>query len=367
MCRVLLDYLNHSEKSRFRGLDLDLKIQGSILEGTRVGCADELDLALSFGGISTSDVFICPTKATQCKVRMGKGSNPISYMELFKLLLEDTSLAFESCSKDFPGSIGIGVPNSVFKPCDKCLTQEGEDKPPEFCTTHCTHCLPPVTMTKMGLCLLATHNGVLISIDIIPGLANPENDPLKLHDMVTRTLLQDNPPNWLAYLKKYLKTDRILPEALAYADQKQLLKPVSMKVLHFGPGGKEQDNFILRAGQILDMEELENPKLKKVYCTLKVLKVALGVSIQSYLMKKVLLLQDFLSYVKGAFDEFQILQLAMSHPHLRGHFFDRVYKTEAGDQFIIDRDAWKSHLKVVLSDKEDWLSHFRSAIPIKLL
>ena len=125
------------------------------------------------------------------------------------------------------------------------------------------------------------------------------------------------------------------------------------------------------------MEELEDPKLKKVYCMIKVLKVALPVKIESYVVKKLLLLPDFLAYAKSAVDEFQILFWALTHPYLRRHFLGedetarKIYGSSASqgeERFCIDEAAWRDHLERNEHQLrvKDGLSYTRDEIPIKL-
>ena len=257
MCRALLDHLDNSEGSRFRGLKPTLKIQGSILEGTRVGQADELDLSLTLEALTPKDVFLT-SSATLVKVNLDSDQDPVAYGDLLKFILEDLAEGFERISLALPRTIELGVPNANFTPCPKCLAVGTQEDLP--CFTHCQDCLPPVTMTRMGPCLLFKRDGILISIDIIPGLPHQVTNPLEIHHMVTKTLVQETPENWLPHLRKYLSKDRILPEALISPFTAHQ-KPLSCKVLHFDHS-PEGDNFILRAGQVLDMEQLENP-LKK--------------------------------------------------------------------------------------------------------
>ena len=90
-----------------------------------------------------------------------------------------------------------------------------------------------------------------------------------------------------------------------------------MKLLHTD---SDKNLFIHRPGQILAMENLQEPKLKKAYCYLKALKNIMNVSISSYSLKKVLLLRDFTLAAGTAEDQYYLFAMAIGHPHLRPYF-----------------------------------------------
>ena len=110
-----------------------------------------------------------------------------------------------------------------------------------------------------------------------------------MFDLVTKNLVDGTLPNWLPYLQKFVKSDTLLPEVLG-SPTRPKDGYTAMKLLHTD---SDKDLFILRPGQTLAMENLQEPKLKKTYCYLKALKNIMKVSISSYSLKKVLLLRDF--------------------------------------------------------------------------
>ena len=145
-------------------------------------------------------------------------------------------------------------------------------------------------MTRAGPCIvleyLESDLWTLISIDIIPLFPCPESNPVVLYNLVTRTLIREEPQGWRKYLKRFLKTNRILPESIALI--KDTAKPyICMKILNFESG---QPNFILRPGQILEIDELQDERLKRVYIWMKALKDHFTAEVKSYFLKKVLLL-----------------------------------------------------------------------------
>ena len=134
--------------------------------------------------------------------------------------------------------------------------------------------------------------------------------------LVTSHLVKGNLPNWLPYLRKFVKSDTLLPEVLGNPN---LPKDgyTAMKLLQ---ADSDNDLFILRPGQTLAMHNLQEPKLKKTYCYLKALKSLMGVDLSSYQLKKVLLLEEFSQLAGTAADATHLLYLALTHHHLHSTF-----------------------------------------------
>ena len=86
------------------------------------------------------------------------------------------------------------------------------------------------------------------------------------------------PPGWYKYLKCFLNTDQIFPESQAFGKEASKSQ-VCLKVLNFEA---HKANFILRPGQILDINELEDERLKTVYCHMKALKAHFEADVKSY-------------------------------------------------------------------------------------
>ena len=148
-------------------------------------------------------------------------------------------------------------------------------------------------------------------------------------------------------MKRFLKTDRILPESIALVGDTR--KPyICMKIINFEA---DQSNFILRPGQILDIAELKNEMLKTVYILMKALKDHYKADVKSYFLKKVLLLPDHLAMAKSEAstnqqgqtesgelhkEELQLLFRCLSHPTLKVVF-----------EKHIDYVKWKNYFEGV--------------------
>ena len=137
-----------------------------------------------------------------------------------------------------------------------------------------------------------------------------------MFDLVTKNLVAGTLPNWLPYLQKFVKYDTLLPEVLG---SPTLPKHgfTALKLLH---AESDEDLFILRPGQTLAMQNLQEPKMKEAYCYLKALKNIMGLDISSYGLKKVLLLEDFSHLAEAAKNASHLLYLALTHPHLHSIF-----------------------------------------------
>ena len=155
----------------------------------------------------------------------------------------------------------------------------------------------------------------------------PESNTIQLYQLVTKTLMHERPHGWQKYLDRFLKTDQILPESMA--NVKEASKShVCLKILNFEAG---QSNFILRPGQILDVEELADERLKTVYCNMKALKAHFKADVKSYFLKKVLLLPENLEMARDSTQNpEQLLFQFFSHPSLK-----KVFETH------IDYDRWE--------------------------
>ena len=212
------------------------------------------------------------------------------------------------------------------------------------CLKHCKKCLLAVTYTKAGPCLIFKDGNTIVSIDLIPLLPCPEKDPVKMFELVTSHLVAGTLPNWLPYLRKFVKSDALLPEVLG---NPTLPKDgyTAMKLLH---AESDEDLFILRPGQTLAMQNLQEPKLKRTYCYLKALKSLMQVKISSYELKKVLLLEEFSQLAGTAQNATHLLYLALNHHHLHSTFRKHAFKARGmWMSWEIDFDAWKRAVEQV--------------------
>ena len=307
---------------------------GSSVEGTKICLLDEADCFILFD-CAKPDHFELTDSATKYKVtKEGKPvwknfldpEGNLDYFKFLELLLTE----LERFLKESAGWLeGMTV---SFNKCEHKVKGDGAFDH----LKHCDICLPAVTFTKAGPCLILKDGDTIISIDLIPLLPCPEKDPIKMFGLVTSHLVKGNLPNWLPYLQKFVKSDTLLPEVLGNPNLPED-GYTAMKLLQ---ADSDNDLFILRPGQTLAMQNLQEPKLKKTYCYLKALKSLMGVEISSYQLKKVLLLEEFSQLAGTATDATHLLYLALTHHHLHSAFHGHEFEA-SGERRKIDFDAWK--------------------------
>ena len=83
-------------------------------------------------------------------------------------------------------------------------------------------------------------------------------------------MLKHKPPGWLDNFNSYIKRDRILSGDSGESSGNTY---VCLKMLNFGPG----ENYVIRPSQVMPLENLRDPCLKRVYCLIKVFKDILKV------------------------------------------------------------------------------------------
>ena len=353
-CWRIEQYLNNSPNSRFRGWRVRFKLAGSTAEGTKAVPLDELDITIDFGAID-ENTFELPTKPTELVFAKGKslpGMEKFDFFQFNQHLLEDLAKCMEEKSEEFSNlNITFRIHNSRFELCPDCRDLKEDGKP----YTHCTDCHPAVTSTRMGPCIVMFYKErELVTIDLIPSFQVPQYELLPTHNLVARYLIDEMPLNWLNFLRKLRKSSQILPEAMSAQKEQEQSRPkrrikekepkatLAVKVLHYGSCSP---NFLLRPGQVLQLDQLEDPQLKRVYCTVKIIKAYIGAEMTSYLLKKTMLLPDFVLQAKNARDEFEVLYLTMTHPHLKKYFESKVFEVKHYGKRVIDFELWEKKIE----------------------
>ena len=307
----------------FRGHGVSIIAIGSLVEGTRVGLVDEADCFIKLEKWEADHFELVENSSTKYGVtEAGKTVLPpqfvdeeghLNYFNFLEALLTDLSRFFQE--ETLPEGI---TANANFCMCNNCRKEEG----PMGHLKHCETCLPAVTFTKAGPCSIMDDEGTVISIDLIPMIPCKSPDPIKMFNKVTSSLIKANLPNWLPYLKKFVRSDGLLAEVLGSPPSNED-GFTAMKLLH---AESDQDNYILRPGQKLAMDELKEPKLKTSYCYHKALKTIMTLDLSSFSLKKVLLLEDFTRQARTAKDDVEILFAASNHAHLKSFFENKEFE-----------------------------------------
>ena len=222
----------------------------------------------------------------------------LHYVRLFEMLLQKTSEAFVSLEREgkLPHNISLGM--KEFIPCHICEMQNTHCKAcietaqkngptncatvtssssliePNTCidcekiqsnlnvftpATHCEHCIPVVTHTKQGICVLVRGHGKTLIMDLIPVLPSPQDvktEPLmKLYKLITTSLLEEKPPGWKKAYNAYFTKDKVVPEEMQQLSQinhggQEKAEPryILVKLLNYG----QEPNFQIRATQSVD-------------------------------------------------------------------------------------------------------------------
>ena len=284
-----------NEKSNLRPKFI---LVGSIIEGTRVGYANELDLTVTFEGLKY-DPFELGEDAFTLKIfteshplkKFCSESGTLDFSLFLRAVLEEIEFCVqneaEKISQETNNHLKIAQRSNDFSG----LSPEYDPKLGSyFKLPEQDLCL--LTHTKIGACLIFLWNqSEVLTVDLIPVLPVAGSSIQALFESVTQSLLSiPHPPNWLSYLISSIKKDMILPQSYKSLFEMAPKEPfnVAMKILHYGKG---PNNFIIKPMQILGVtkEFKSNPEIKDIYCFIKCIKSCLDVNINSYFLKKVIL------------------------------------------------------------------------------
>ena len=199
---------------------------GSIVEGARLGNADELDLTLQFEAmlpehfkIEDSALKFHLTESGRTLIKDFTDDNGCLNMTTFlKTLLETLLFCFSdsSTTDKLPTCVTTVKTIVNWVPCNLCKEKNLQRVSEPW--THCQNCIPTVSMTKAGPCIVLKHNNMKFSIDIIPMFPSPICNTVELYRLVTRTLITEQPHCWQTYLERFKKNDCILPETIALVE-----------------------------------------------------------------------------------------------------------------------------------------------------
>lgn len=333
-------------------------LTGSVQEGARLNCVGEIDVNVEFAGLRgldllkfhSRDIYVEETRgatarpdqinaaspqvkrvlgdATKLIVNREVEGNPLGefctdeddgttldYLKFFAHFLKEIAKCLEEIT--LPERLSVACHSKDFNACERCREETERHRLTSTLydpARHCEDCLPVVTQTKLGACLIFRWKkgdvDRVVTMDLIPifPMEMPANKKRTLPAAVIETLRRKKPPYWLAYLQSFLQRDRIVGRDAEVGDG------ISVKVLNYGP----KDNYVIRPGQTMKwpvirpgqttkwpairpgqtMSWQEMANVKAAYCTIKGIKGILGISFSSYFIKKVLLKPQHLEEVK---------------------------------------------------------------------
>ena len=221
----------------------------------------------------------------------------LHYGKFLELILSQTSKAFKELDRDgkLPANIKIGIHNDDFDPCIDCKEQQdaaNRHNP----VTHCVNCVPVVTHTKQGICVLVRHKEKkkTLIMDLIPVLpAPPTGSLMSFYALIITSLMREKPPGWKRAFMAYFTKDKVIPEEMEELmheedGEGEKKRYILVKLLSHGP----EPNYQIRPTQSIDaISKLTSEHADCLaYQFAKTLVKLLGIEgIGSYLLKKAFL------------------------------------------------------------------------------
>ena len=341
-CQLILQ--NNLDSSNCIGeLEPSFLLIGSIAEGTRLHAANEIDVTVQFKALEKAPLEISDDNA--CEILLTGEDHPLEeFSEKHgdkRVLCYDKFLTFflqtlkrcilqAASSPNWPKDLDFQK-DWKHDQCEDCKSESQKLAEESIYSpyTHCKNCLPLVTFSKIGPCLIFQWGSerTVVTVDLIPVF--PVKSPggvFPLFSSVIRTLHSKKPENWVKHLYGIIERDRILPESFVkQASKDEASGPtcdVAIKILNFD----RSMNYIIRPGQVMHINEFdEHKKLKKVYIHAKAMKDMMDVDIKSYMIKKVILLDEMKEAILKEdvlLDE--ALFLALYHSELRNAYKEKV-------------------------------------------
>ena len=308
---------------------------GSVAEGTRLNIANEMDICMEFQGLNSTPFMINQDDPYHI---YKTETFPEWMQEYFDLngyfILHRFKLQLLEAVNSVAGDIIVGNKrlrayklNKQYnwKKCKKCRNNNLN------LFMQCEICRLMTAQTKVGICLQFAweHKGftyyegtkqerkfkLYTSVDLVPIFPI---SPTNIRQFVKATnkamLNKSHPEEWYEVLKKYLSTDKILQ---GLGVETEYVSRVLLKLMNC----QKENNYMVKAGQHLSVEKFQSERLKKIFCTIKVVKKSLGVeSIDNYLLKRILAMQEFLQLEKETELERDLLFKVLSSAHLKHHF-----------------------------------------------
>ena len=347
---------------------------GSVAEGTRLFNGNEIDVTVQFDALHNSPLELLDGSACEFVIgvnhplrkfaKMRDGKEVLHYEHFFISFLGDLQkilLRMQAAKlSKWPQDLFFQEKVKHWNSCDDCLAESLSLAQDSIYSPqrHCKKCLPLVSHTKIGPCLIFQWgpHGIPVTMDLIPvfPLKSPEG-VLPLFNSVIQTLLERKPENWVRHLKGMVQRDRILPESYLKfldSDANTGTCDVAMKLLNYD----KETNFIIRPGQVMHVNQFDrNVKLKDIYVHAKVMKTVLKLDVKSYLMKKVILLDTMVEkLLKPEVWLDEAIFMVLSHPELKTEFAKRVQFNKWSDAIQERKKTGSREIvpEIPLSDKK---------------
>ncbi len=334
-----------------------MHLAGSMAEGTRLGGADEIDVTLTFEAMSKYPFELCDDDEDAIDLilpddlkhfeLMTSPNGKFSYSKFINLLCKDLWRCMQKLDREKSLRLYGLTCDAHWKPCQNCRLPDAAGM---VSLKHCDSCLPAVTYSKSGACLIFTWTDEFLSkrtltMDLIPSFELTYfGNFASLSQRVFRSLYKTRPEGWDAHCGQLGRRDRLLMDWRSKADMleqehKRRTETTALKLIndHEGSG-----HYVIRPRQKLDSHALStNPTLRKLYTILKALVKVLELEASSFLVKK------------------HLLSLYGQSPE----FIDECSGTPAREMLLLHRlpqILLKLEISAIFQEKIDLLSWVRS-------
>ncbi len=274
---------------------------GSASEGTRLGGADEIDVNVKFeamppfemeGGDNAMKIIMAGDGDKTTELPFLDEDGHFSYSQFVQGLCTEVQECLAKLDQDkVPNGLTF---NCYWIPCVNCNMVDDELMVP---LKHCSKCLPAVTYTKLGACLLFSWIGddqveTILTMDLIPSFELIyTGGRFTLLETVFESLDKVRPEGWRRHCQQVSKQDRHFlnegekVEALEPPERKQ--EGITLKLLNFGQGA----NYVVRPSQKLKTSLIwKDQRAKTLYTYLKTVKKVLGLKVSTFFIKKCLVM-----------------------------------------------------------------------------
>ena len=343
MIKLVQKLQEHLQKGSLKDLMPFFELVGSMAEGTRIGLANELDLALKFKAWMTE----APFQVKGDPFSLKKSKSPSKFMEDF---FTNEEFHFHKFMHFLLGAVDTAV-SDIFEEeknpphlrrittnkewnmgltkckgrCKRYLEKQGFEQ--------CKHCAVAVSQTKSGVVLqLEWGTKIYCSVDLIPVFHIEPISTMQLARLIMRNMLSIEPPEgWLNFLFKYYKDYKIVQYLSQSGDGK--VTSVGLKTMTF----LERRNHHVKPAQDFTRDKFASPRMKDIYTYIKFLIQVLGLDLSSYWVKKELLKEEYSSLLDtwcdnggygGCVDDFALVQI-LSQPQFKPKFQSEIDFSES--------------------------------------
>ncbi len=362
-------------------LDVAFVPVGSMVEGSKIGLPNELDVMVLFRGLhgllrySSTDmrrplIF----DRTNEEVKKLMGSLPLVFdKDILKRLEREESESLSSIILGrrmalnvkelflrFVAAVGEAVAalkdeddvpeqiwlNRRWSPC--CEEESGR---PYVVYKQCRHQRPPaVSFTRSGAVVSflwkeEPYENMLFTVDLVPSLLTllgEGRDQFALRHNLVSYLLEENSSSWMTYLTKYLRDDRMYLshfENRKVKDRKSFL--IGVKMINW------RGHMILRPGTDIDVKKIfRDPRILEAYRILKFIRALSGSPAKSYTIKKVL--SDVLKQSNHLFPSGEASgQQQHHHNKKKICSFGSIRRRDSGEKVAKDFMRWRETYELV--------------------